>query len=327
MYRSFMTFLAFCVGGAGCGSALLDRDGEADALPVRVPVWRTWYAPGLRVATPTPVAISPRDVWLTSSDPSVAEATRSSHYSTVYLVTRRVGESEIQMFSDEQLLWTETIRVRQPASVEFMLDYPDVVPAFAIDSAKSLRLLRLGQAPAVVRFYEVAGLPIIAAGAVRLGRGFVRPDASDFDCFELQEILGPVCRAEDQLNSGDRIWVAAGEEDGVEVRLSMGASSGVVFPVSGGVDHVQPSDVSALEVLVGDADDGDQTLVVVYGKLAGEPWVRVMGLSPTITVGGSVNGVAPMAGMPWVAALATTSGTLEVRWHGLVETIELDGGE
>ena len=90
---------------------------------------------------------------------------------------------------------------------------------------------------------------------------------------------------------------------------------------------MEPEDVATLEILTDYAPAGPGLRVVVFGRTGESPNRRVMGLQPVITVDGDASVVEPDPSYPWIAHVETATGTLEVRWRGFFESIDLDSNE
>jgi len=325
---------------AGCGEPQLDRWHGSEFLFVVPATWSTLYAPRLDAVTAFPSLADVENPRFESSDPSVAEVSLylqpidEPRFRAAWIRTRRVGDADIQLWDGQELVHTESIRVREPAALELDLQPPGRLPPWANDPETPLQLLPLAQGEAIVRFYDELGEEMVAAGRVDEADGvaplFTFPsEETPNSLYDLNRVL-ILQRVEGQVDFRDGIEIL-GSEMGVFMELSL---PGVDFPPSrlrGLLTFASPEDVGELEVLV--KWESVSVGVVVYGRSGDSLETRVMGLQPVVTLDGNAGRIHHDPAFPWMFSIGFDPdgteelGTLEIRWRDLVETIQLNRKE
>jgi len=321
---------------AACGDSQLDRwQGSDESLFVVPADWSTLYAPQLDAVTPFPFLEEAEQPRFESSDPGVAEVELyvqeldEPRFRAAWIRTRQVGDADIQLWDGQELVHTESIRVREPAALELDLQPPQDLPDWARDPEVPLRLLPLSQGEAIARFYDDVGNEMVAAGRIESAVGVTldpdiyvnTPDSPPTSLWVPG--TGLLRRLDDQLSSGDRVQILSGTPPQIAVYPSGTDSRELREELL----LYRPFEVEGLEILV--EWEPEAVTVVVYGR-RGEG--RVMGLNPVVTLDGESDRVLSDPGFPWVLRVdldpnETEPGTLEIRWRDFVETIQLNGGE
>jgi len=325
---------------AACGDPQLDIwQGSEESLFVVPADWSTLYAPRLDAVTPFPFLADIEQPRLESTNPDVAEVEfyvsqiYEPRFRAAWIRTRGVGDADIQLWDGQELVHTESIRVREPAALELDLQPPGTLPSWANDSETSLQLLPLAQGEAILRFYDELGEEMVGAGRVDEADGvaplFMFPsEETPNSLYDPNRVL-LLSRVEGQVDFHDRVGIL-GSETGATLGLSL---PDVDFPprqLRGLLDFAYPELVGEIEVLVN--WESVSVSVVVYGRSGDNLDTRVMGLHPVATLDGDVDRIHHDPKFPWMFSIdvgpgETELGTLEIRWRDFVETIQLNGGE